>query len=291
MFGRIKIYLDEMFPVSYFIGTVIYTLVVLLTFAKISNVELQFHMAYVGVAIGLISLILLIRIMDEFKDYQDDLTNYPDRPLPSGRVLKSDLMVLGAVGVGIGTLTSMVTKESFLWYMISLAFSYLMLKWFFIENKMRKSLPLALVSHHPIVFIYLVYIGETFRALNGIEGLSMYWIIVPIGLASTNWEFSRKLRSPEEETEYTTYSKIWGPRTAASVAIATQIAVIAGLNFFFSKVDVSGTFIAIANAVLFISMLPYIKFISSLKHKRHMKEYAERITLAVQVLLLVAYFL
>ena len=33
--------------------------------------------------------------MDEFKDYEDDLKNYPDRPLPSGRVLKSDLKPSG----------------------------------------------------------------------------------------------------------------------------------------------------------------------------------------------------
>ena len=37
--------------------------------------------------------------MDEYKDYEDDLVNYPDRPLPSGRVLFKDLKVLASIVV------------------------------------------------------------------------------------------------------------------------------------------------------------------------------------------------
>jgi 4-hydroxybenzoate polyprenyltransferase len=44
----------------------------------------------------------------------------------------------------------------------------------------------------------------------------MYWSVM------ASWEISRKIRSPEEETAYVTYSRIFGYRAAVAVALALQ---------------------------------------------------------------------
>src|SRR5207253_837990 len=47
--------------------------------------------------------------------------------------------------------------------------------------------------------------------------------ILPLCLMFTNWEIVRKIRSPEQETSYTTYSKILGPKIAICIALILQI--------------------------------------------------------------------
>src|SRR5690606_27266141 len=101
-----------------------------------------------------------------------------------------------------------------------------MLKWVFMEDKMRKSLPFALATHHPIVFLNVTYlIIATLGASPNIDFTKMFYIL-PICLIFTNWEIARKIRMPVDETAYTTYSKIWGPRVAVAVAISLQVIFI-----------------------------------------------------------------
>ena len=48
---------------------------------------------FVG-AFTVFAFLLWLRIADDLKDYQTDLTLFPERPLPSGRVKKKDIMVI-----------------------------------------------------------------------------------------------------------------------------------------------------------------------------------------------------
>ena len=41
--------------------------------------------------ITIFTFLLSLRIADDFKDYKTDIKLFPDRPLPSGRVKKTDL--------------------------------------------------------------------------------------------------------------------------------------------------------------------------------------------------------
>ena len=95
-------------------------------------------------------------------------------------------------------MNAFISTSALIWTLIVLAFSLLMLKWFFIETAMRKS-PLALISHHPIVFIHLIYLFSVFQTAVPEANLVFLGTIIPIGLLSTNWEFSRKLRAPKKK--------------------------------------------------------------------------------------------
>src|SRR5690606_33952005 len=75
----------------------------------------------------------------------------------------------------------------------------------------RPSLPLAFLTHHPVVAIMQFYCLSFFRDSGAGFPLGAVLFVVCTGLYATAWEFGRKIRGTAEETEYTTYSKIWGP--------------------------------------------------------------------------------
>jgi 4-hydroxybenzoate polyprenyltransferase len=156
MIKRIAIYLNEMFPLSSFLGSILTALAVQLTYLRLFDAKPSSILPLLVPGLVITFVSLLIRIMDEFKDYDDDLTNFPNRPLPSGRVLKKDLLWLAFFCIFAVIFLSLTSTQLLLWALITLGFTFLMLKWFFIEDIMRKSLPLAFVTHHPIVLFNFV---------------------------------------------------------------------------------------------------------------------------------------
>lgn len=288
MFKRIAIYLNEMFPLTAILGSVITAIAVQLTYLRLFDIRPETALPLIVPALVLTSVSLLIRIMDEFKDYQDDLTNFPERPLPSGRVHKKDLLGLGIFCVMLILFLSMTSTRLLIWAIITLCFSFLMLKWFFIESIMRKSLPLAFITHHPIVLFNFVYLLIACTQMNPSVNFGKALYILPVCLIFTNWEIARKIRAPEQETSYTTYSKIWGPRPAALVALALQSIFIAAVLIIFDALNTNmilrASFIAVQLALIF----PTIQFLFTLKLKRPLKPLAETQILVVVLTLLIA---
>lgn len=288
MLKRILIYLNEMFPLPSFIGTILTALSVQLTYLKLFGLSPSItpHLFLSGIYLTCITL--LIRVMDEFKDYQDDLTNFPKRPLPSGRVTKKDLQVLGWGCVLLAIFVSLSSIQLVAWSIITLLFTGLMLKWFFIESVMRKSLPLAFISHHPIVLFNFVYLMIFCSHLYPQVNFSKWYFMLPLCTIFTNWEIVRKIRAPEQETAYTTYSKVWGPRVAVSVALVLQF-IFTFCVFMIFKEFSSPMFLRITfGLVQFFLILPSVKFLFTLKLPAPLKPNAEGQILVVIVFLFVA---
>ena len=109
MIKRIGIYLNEMFPLSAFLGSILTAVAIQLTYLRLFNIRIESYLPLIIPALVLTCVSLLIRIMDEFKDYQDDLLNFPNRPLPSGKVNKKDLLSLGIFCVMVVIFLSMTS--------------------------------------------------------------------------------------------------------------------------------------------------------------------------------------
>ena len=291
MFKRIAIYLNEMFPITSFLGTMLTAFALQLTYLRLFSLPNQFHYQMLLSGIVITSVTLLIRIMDEFKDFEDDKRNFPLRPLPSGKVLPSDLKILAGLCVTLILLLSLTSKNLFIFSLLTLGFTLLMLKWFFIENKMRKSLPLALATHHPIVifnFVYLILgMIETFPELNW----SKIFFILPIALIFTNWEIARKIRTPEEETGYTTYSKIWGPRTAISGCLLLQLAYTSTIFLNFYHLGTPWFLQIVFFILMLVLLFPSVRFLVNLQLKAPLKTNAESQILLILGFLIAACFL
>lgn len=290
MIRRLGIYLHEMFPITAFAGTILMSFAVQLAIGRLSGYMPYFHLSMLlsGIAISCVSL--LIRVMDEFKDYDDDLKNFPERPLPSGRVLVLDLKVLGwsCVVIVLGLSFYIDQKALFVWSLIILTFTFLMLKWFFLEKLIRNSLPLAFFSHHPVVFLNFIYILiASLAAYPTIEqGVAIY--LLPLCFIFTNWEVSRKIRAPQDETAYTTYSKILGPRKAIGISILLQVTYVAAMAVIFTFLK-SPFYLSIPFYVAMLYLIyPSLKFAWKLELKKPLKDYAEGQILTVMLFLLVA---
>lgn len=200
-----------MFPLSYFFIGPLMGASLWLSMARIQKViinsEAIWPMAMAAVTISLGSL--LLRIMDELKDYEDDKKNFPQRALPRGAVHIADLKVLMIV-VAIAMLgLNLFHPWAAIGVIVLLFQSWLMLKWFFAENKIRSSLPLALATHHPIVLTYYIYLAMIYFLFHPFYSASLF-IIPGSALLFTHWEVSRKMRSTSGEDAYTTYTKLWG---------------------------------------------------------------------------------
>ena len=211
---RLKIYLKEMLPpfkcavASAILFFEIYFFIILIADIGAFFVGIQEIIGFATVFTFLLSL----RIADDFKDYKTDLALFPDRPLPSGRVKKSDLaaLLIGANTVVI--ILNLIYMNNLIYYAILMVYGSLMSIWFFARAKIQKNLFLALVTHNPVDLIINVYIISftcikydlpIFTFNNLLIAFTLYW-------PTLIWEISRKTRAPGDETEYVTYSKLYG---------------------------------------------------------------------------------
>jgi hypothetical protein len=288
MIKRIALYLNEMFPFSSFFGSILTAVAVQLTYLRLFDIRTEkiYLLIIPGLVLTFVSL--LIRIMDEFKDYEDDLTNFPTRPLPSGRVFKKDLLVLALFCVFMIIILSLNSISLLAWALLTLGFTYLMLKWFFIEDIMRKSLPLAFITHHPIVLFNFVYLLIACMELSPVVTLHKAFSVLPICLIFTNWEIVRKIRSPEQETAYTTYSKILGPRPAILIALVLQTIFTLTTFAIFAKLGTSFVVRALFGVIQMALSAPSLYFLLTLKLPRQLKPFAEMQILVVVITLLIS---
>lgn len=96
MIKRLNCYFKEMYPIipRFLLGIIIFAeiyFIILLNYGVSSfNIGVQ---ELIG-AFTIFSFLLMLRIADDFKDYELDCKLFPKRPLPSGRVKKKDLKYL-----------------------------------------------------------------------------------------------------------------------------------------------------------------------------------------------------
>lgn len=288
MIKRIGIYLKEMFPPTAFIGSMLTAVAVQMVYLRLYDYRAKNYLHLIVPALVLTFVSLLIRIMDEFKDYQDDLTNFPGRPLPSGRVHKKDLVALGFFCVFCIIFLSLTSTKLLIWAFVTLGFTFLMLKWFFIEDIMRKSLPLAFITHHPIVLFNFIYLLIACTQMFPGVTFDKAIYILPICFIFTNWEVERKIRAPEQETAYTTYSKIFGPRPAILIALTLQAVFIGTIFAIFDSLATPVLVQAIFGIIQAILVAPSLYFLFTLKAPKPLKGYAEAQILVIVGALLTA---
>lgn len=172
----------------------------------------------------LLAMTFLLRAYDEIKDYPTDKINFPDRPLVSGVLTHRDLHWIILLTLGFILILNLpyATQPVFASLLICQIFSFLMFKWFFLEAKIRASLPLALLTHHPIVFLFQAYLASFFLRSTTLPSPSILLFLLGEGLTATAWELGRKIRGKTQEDTYTTYTKIWGTLLPPALVMGVQ---------------------------------------------------------------------
>jgi len=183
---------------------------------------------FTAAGIGSVFVIgLLTRLMDELKDEAIDRRLFPHRPLPSGRVRRTDIerSIIGLVAIyavlysGAGA-----ARLGCAAVLLCLLLSN---RHFFMRVQLERSVTLTLLTHGPIALVVLCSLAALALEESGRPwGLadlgasmlpaSMFWTMIE------GYEVARKIRAPSEENSYGTYSKVWGARAAVLVAAALQ---------------------------------------------------------------------
>ncbi len=230
MFRRIFIYVREMFPLQVYIpySLLSYFTLYFMIQAIGTRGELRINMDGIMGWITVFCVLIILRILDEFKDIETDRRLFPARPLPRGAVTLRDIRILGIalfiITVSINIYLTRVLP-AFIAMMLYILASY---RWFFLKDIISDNLFLTLITHQPITLMVNLYIVSIafesfgFFHLDGLVILSVLAFFFPV----TAWETSRKIRSAGNETEYVTYSKLIGPVKAAFLPLLSLLAAL-----------------------------------------------------------------
>lgn len=193
------------------------------------------------VVIGVLTIflaLLSLRIIDEFKDAETDKVNFPGRPLPSGRVRRSDLLTLLGVAVGAMIVANLIFMPNWPFFIVTFVYGFLMSVWFFARKYIQPNLVLALITHNPFQLLLVFYVISIAAFEYGFSPFmpSLFLVAFIFYLPALAWEISRKIRAPKDEDQYVTYSQVFGRRQAiAIVLVVLLVQLIATIILFWDK--------------------------------------------------------
>ncbi len=241
MIKRLHIYFKEMYPIipRLALGLIIFGEIYFIVLLNYGVTDFQIGIQEVIGGFTVFSFLLWLRIADDFKDYELDCRLFADRPLPSGRVKKKDLAVFVIILIAVTVVLNIIFMNNFRFFLFLYVYGTLMSLWFFQRKKIQKSLPLALITHNPVQMIMNIYIISFtcikyhLQGLTWINFLAAWTLYFPALI----WEVSRKIRAPQEETEYVTYSSLFGYKKATGFVliltltdILTNVLLVWNLN-------------------------------------------------------------
>lgn len=205
-------------------------------------------------------LFLHIRIFDEFKDYEHDKLYYPKRPVARGLVTLKELKALGLLIIFLEVVLNVfLGLQIFFLYLLMLGFSFLMLKEFFLGEKLRDKLFIYTLLHQLIAILIAIY---SYKAVGTPNMLLTSPILIShmifLFLTVLFLEMARKVRAPYEENQsHDTYTSYFGAITAsfihAGIAIAMGILFTRIISPFNLSVPI--VLLLLASAILYATSL------------------------------------
>ena len=268
MLKRWHIYFKERYPLipRLILGIIVFLeihfIVLLNNGVTTFNIGVQ---EFVG-AYTVFAFLLWLRIADDLKDYETDKKLFKDRPLPSGRTTKKDVMIIGVIVELIAVVLNIIFMNNLVYFAILYIYGYLMSKWFFQKSKIQPSLPLALITHNPVQMFVNLYIISFTCIKYSIPAFSLTTAMALLTLyfPALIWEVSRKIRAPKDENEYTTYSKLFG-YSFKFVLILTIVDIITNIILVWNLNKVS-----VVILILLVSWMTW-KFIQFIKNPERFK--------------------
>lgn len=265
-FRRFYIYQKERFPV---LGHGL--LVAAFSFSAISYSRIcrgadgfvDFKTFGVGV-FTTISLFLLVRIFDEFKDAEDDARFRKELPVPRGLVTFRELALTGIVVVAAQLAVNLIFFPKMLWiYAVVIGYLSLMGKEFFVPEWLKKHQFWYVTSHMFIIPLVDIYASGLDWLLAGVKApAGLFFFFAVSYMNGIVLEVGRKIRAPRQESEgVLTYTSMLGvPR-----AIGLWLAVLAMTLMLSIAASVFAGYghavLAVLGVVFLICALPAVLFL------------------------------
>ena len=208
-------------------------MILLFVWAHLSLIKVQNLVQVVIITIIVIIFFFKLRLYDEIKDYELDCKINPNRPLARGLLNHSDLYKGIIISIFLEIiLFSFVSLNALPIFILTVGYSLLMYKEFFIRDRIRPHLTIYAVSHTVVTVLLSLSILCAFNN-SDIMSIDDQYII----FALNSWclfnifEFGRKTFLKSEERENVeSYSKIFSP-AGACILVLSQ----AAFSFWFLK--------------------------------------------------------
>jgi len=173
---------------------------------------------------------LQLRIADEFKDFEEDSRYRPYRPVPRGLVTLRELGFVGA-GAAVAQLALALWLEPSLALLLAGVWLYLVLmsKEFFAATWLKARPVVYMLSHMMIVPLVDLYATACdWWPVLGAPPHGLFWFVAVSYSNGLVIEIGRKIRAPADEEEgVSTYSAVWGARTAVFVWLGVLVVTAA----------------------------------------------------------------
>ena len=222
--------------------------------------------------------LFILRVMDEFKDFESDKIFHPERAVQKGIITLPELKKLGLTTAFIQFASIGILAKSFpivlLIWLFVWVWSILMMKEFFIKEFLRKKL-LLYSTLHLLVSPFMFLTGWTYYARLQAD-FDYFKLVLLLTLSFSTglmFEFARKNRSVAEDKKgEISFSLIWGrSRTAIVIFLVTLLALFMGYLY----VDISNTNVMIYLPVAILTVAYSIscmkKFTAEPSEKNHKK--------------------
>ncbi len=170
-----------------------------------------------------ISLFLLVRIFDEFKDAEEDALYRKELPVPRGLITLRELKKTGIVLVALQLIVILtVFPEMLSIYLVVTGYLCLMGKEFFIGAWLKKHQFWYVTSHMfiiPLIDIFASGLDWLLAGVSAPTGLLLFFAVSYMN--GIVLETGRKIRKPSNESAgVLTYSSMLGPDKAALLWIS-----------------------------------------------------------------------
>lgn len=156
---------------------------------------------------------LMVRIIDEFKDYEEDCKYRPYRPVPRGLIKLKELKILFIICVILQLLITLWINPRGIFLLISVwLFFLIMSKGFFIKKFLDKHILIEVVLDELLLPLLILYLSSFIYYVD----YSNIWKLLLMGyIISWIVEIARKVRCKEdEETGVKTYTAVFGIKRA-----------------------------------------------------------------------------
>jgi 4-hydroxybenzoate polyprenyltransferase len=163
-----------------------------------------------------------LRVMDEFKDAEDDARFRPYRPVPRGLVRLRELAWLGAAAAAIQLAIALFLSPNMIAILaLCWGFMALMGREFFIARWLKAHPVHYLWTHMLVLPLIDLYATACDWLPVGPAPEGLQWLLIVSFANGLVIEIGRKLRAPEdEEAGVETYSALWGRPRAMAVWLA-----------------------------------------------------------------------
>ncbi len=227
---------------------------------------------------------LMVRIIDEFKDYDEDCKYRPYRPVPRGLITLKELKVLFIICAIMQIyITASISVKGIIYLILVWVFFAIMSKSFFMKKLLDKHILLEVTFDELLMPVLVIYLSSFVMYNMSRLFTSNYFYIYLFMTYFISWvvEIARKVRCKEDEEEgVKTYTAVFGIKKAVLILVILETILL-----------ILQTVLLGWNRII-ITIIPYIivNIINILFCKKQNKKFAKLTELSANIYIFLMYF-